>query len=309
MQLPSWSGARLDLATITSTVPVASADEPAALEEIFLLVRQRHGLDLSLYRRAPILRRFATRMRSLNCHSHGDYLLRLREDPEECRQLVCHVTIKVSRFFRDPQVFQRLRRDILPELFAAKKGGEPLRFWSAGCGNGEEAYSLALLAQEVGERCGQPLGATVYGTDVDEEALDRARRAVYRPEALSELAGDFIATHFAVRKGRTGPEYELLPVWRRGVHFQRQDLLSDEAPGEGRPFDLILCRNVLIYLERSAQERVVSLLRESLAPRGCLCLSEAEQLSAVQSSYFEIIHRRDGLYRLVSAVPRGGRKS
>ncbi len=278
--------------------------EQAALDQLFRLVRDRSGLDLTAYRSSTVTRRLSSRMQKLGCRDYLQYYQRLAGDPEEFRELVAHLTVKVSRFFRDARVFARLRTQVLPDLLRDRADDLPLRFWSAGCGNGEEAYSLFLLGQTAAQELDVSSSMVVYGTDVDEGALAEARRAVYRVEAFSETPPEVVVAHFSVRQGRFGPEYELLPVVRQGVTFLRHDLLSEAGP-HGLSFDLILCRNVLIYLERPAQERVVTMLRDSLAPGGYLCLGEAEQLSRTQLPYFEVVDRRDGLYRKTSAVPGG----
>ena len=271
------------------------------LNEVFLLVREREGIDLRAYRRGTVVRRIESRLRKLRCQDHQEYVRRLAEDPEEARRLVEHVTIKVSRFFRNADVFARLHTEVLPDL-ARQAGGDGPRIWSAGCGHGQEAYSLAILVEEMA-RHGRPLPeAAIYGTDVDAEALAVARRGLYPEAALAETPPEFVATYFEPRPERFGLHYEVLPTLRERVEFLHQDLLSGTDAPELAPFHLILCRNVLIYFERSAQERVFDLLAASLAPGGYLCLGEAEQVLRAHQRCFETVDRRAGLYRRVGSA-------
>ncbi len=297
------TGGDLHMYAYPSTESAPSSEEPGYLEAVFDLVRDRTGLDMTAYRHSTVMRRLLSRMQKLGCASYGSYYQRMVEEPEEAHQLVTHLTIKVSRFFRNAPVFSRLEREVLPELVAARSD-EPLRLWSAGCGRGEEAYSLVLLAERASEHRSLPIPTVVYGSDVDEGALADARKAVYREEALEELPADLLDSCFSSRAGRFGREYEVIPAFRGDVQFLRHDLLSDEAAPGGRLFDLILCRNVLIYLQREAQERVLSLLRDSLRPGGYLCLGEAELLTRGQLPYFEVVDRRDALYRKPPRAPR-----
>ncbi len=221
----------------------------------------------------------------------GQYLARLRRDKSEIEALIGHLTIKVSRFCRDAYVFAKLAELVLPERARCRRGAA-LSLWSAGCGWGEEAYSLALLLRRAG------LAGSVLGTDVHEGALAVARAGLYRPAALAELPAEQVAEYFALQAGRHGPSYLLEPAVRELVRFQAHDLTAAGPPG--RDFDLVLCRNVLIYFDLPTQQRVESLLAASLAPGGFLCLGEAEWLGEPPLSAFAVADRQARLFRKAS---------
>lgn len=277
------------------------------LEELLRTVREISGVDLTQYRRTTLSRRIGGRLQKLGCRDYREYARLLAEDPEESAVLLEQVTIKVSSFFRNPQVFALLRDRVLPELLARAAPKVGIRIWSAGCGNGEEAYSLAILVEEISRQQSLQGPSDILGTDVDAGALEAARRGLYPRESLAETSADLIDAYFSAQPGRFGPVYELVPSIRRRVLFQRHDLLSGHpAPGGGH-FDLILCRNVLIYFSRSAQEGVFRLLRHSLAVGGYLCLGEAEQLPSMERHHFATVGRRAGLYRKTGGESQGGR--
>lgn len=286
------------------------SDTPVPLDEIIDLIRERMRIDLRAYRRSSVERRIASRLRKLGCQSYREYARRLATDPDEPRQLVEHLTIKVSRFFRNAAVFARLREEVIPDLLrnaredARRDGGEDggPRFWSAGCARGEEPYTLAIILDDLGAGVeGSPFGpVTIHGTDVDAVALEHARRGVYPAAALEETPPELVARYFARRRGRFADEYELHAALRERVSFARRDLLADDGKPAERQYDLILCRNVLIYLTALAQERVLGILTSSLAPGGYLCLGEAEQIHPAYRSAYQVLDQRRKLYRKIA---------
>ncbi len=268
-----------------------AAGQAAELEAILALLRKRRGLDFRVYRRSMVERRVLGRAALARASDLGQYLARLRRDESEIEALIGHLTIKVSRFCRDAYVFAKLAELVLPERARCRRGAA-LSLWSAGCGWGEEAYSLALLLRRAG------LAGSVLGTDVHEGALAVARAGLYRPAALAELPAEQVAEYFALQAGRHGPSYLLEPAVRELVRFQAHDLTAAGPPG--RDFDLVLCRNVLIYFDLPTQQRVESLLAASLAPGGFLCLGEAEWLGEPPLSAFAVADRQARLFRKAS---------
>ncbi len=266
------------------------------LEDILALIYRKRDIDFRRYRRSTIERRMNARMRLVGTETYDDYLRRLSEDPDEVDRLIGYMTIKVSQFFRNAEVYNLLREVALPE-FSLREQGQPLRFWSAGCGHGEEAYSLAILLGEVDPE-GVRAGSAVYASDVDDRALDNARRGQYSVDALANLPSELVRTHFTAQQGRRGPIYTIADGPRSRVKFFHHDLTSGAEPEAGLRFDLICCRNVLIYFDQAMQERVQHLLFTCLAPGGYLCLGEAERLTTTLDRSFEVIDRRARLYRL-----------
>lgn len=278
--------------------PIAAS---RGVEEILDLVQHQRGLDFRTYRPSMIERRIAGRMLSAHTASHARYLQLLQDDPDEIDRLVACLTIKVSRFFRNADVFNLLRDIVLPDR-VRHLAGRPLRLWSAGCGNGEEAYSLAIMLQEAGGAC---LDSVIHATDIDPAALQAARTAHYPEAALAEVPAALIGRYFHALPApvkplqRTRPQYGV-----RGsalgprLVFAHHDLAVADAPPDGARFDLICCRNVLIYFQRQYQVHIQRLLRDSLVPGGYLCLGEAESLMPGVEAAFEVVDRKARLFRL-----------
>ncbi len=239
-----------------------------ALDEIIALVRARTGVDFSLYRDATIRRRIGNRMISLGAQSLHAYAERLREDMDEAVHLLQRLTIKVSRFYRNAHTFEYLAREALPALARARNGA-PLRIWSAGCGFGEEPYTLAMLLDREG------MDGVVEATDIDPAALAAAAEGVYRAEAMEELPASLAQNYLEPLHGG-GQRYRVRDALRRRVRFMRHDLTADDGRWRDGGFDLVCCRNVLIYLNRDAQRRAFATLGAMLADDGYLCIGEAE---------------------------------
>lgn len=265
-----------------------SAEDIAWLTGLLEVVRERKGLDFSGYRMPTLLRRARNRMLAANVQCPAAYAERLRSEPAEADALVERFTIKVSKFFRDRPTFDALAT----ELRRLNPDRRLLRAWSAGCAQGEEPYSLAILLAETGQRCA---ASQVFATDIDGGALAFALRGRYNPAALENLTPSLLGRHFEVAPG-PGAAYHVNAELRRQVAFRRHDLAGPEAP-PATNFDLICCRNVLIYMQPALQERVVHLLARSLVSDGLLCLGEAEWLPARFARLFEVVDRRARLFR------------
>jgi chemotaxis methyl-accepting protein methylase len=207
-------------------------------------------------------------MISVGESSLGAYLQRLRADAEEASRLLERLTIKVSRFYRNARTFDFLMSEVIPTL-AKMCDGAPLRVWSAGCGCGEEAYTLAMLLDRAG------VAGTVEATDIDPAALAFARVGIYRAEALAELPQYLAGAYLEPLEGKGESRYRVGDALRERVHFSHHDLTA-VAPHTGASFDLVCCRNVLIYLGRDAQQHAFEILNVALRNGGFLCIGEAE---------------------------------
>jgi chemotaxis protein methyltransferase CheR len=186
----------------------------------------------------------------------------------------CRVT--VSRFYRDKDVFDHLASEVLPRLAAAvdTRGGTKLRVWSAGCGAGEEPYSIALAWQFVVALRFPRVSPEIVATDVDDAQLARARSGCYRRSSLRELPAAWVNTAFVP----SGPRYCLRPEYRAGVEFQRKDVRADAPKG---PFDLILCRNLAFtYFDDAQQREVLAVILRELAAGGFIVIGRRERLPA-----------------------------
>lgn len=262
-----------------------------ALDAILQLVRARTGFDFSHYRRATMARRVRNRMARIGARTLEGYLDLLHASPAEAAALLPALTIKVSRFYRNAAAFDLVRDTALPTL-ASQARGRALRLWSAGCGRGEEPYTLAMLLEALA------IPGSVVATDIDEGALHDAAQAEFGPEALHELPRA-LRERFLEPAERAG-EWRVREEVRRRVSFRSQDLALRPAKHAVR-FDLVCCRNVLIYLERAAQQAMLARLTAALAPGGFLLLGEAEWPSGDAMRELEVVANRSRLFRALAA--------
>lgn len=264
--------------------------ERVAVERVLSIVRQRTGTDFGGYRPATIGRRLTNRMISLGITGLGAYLPLLESSPAEAHLLLERLTIKVSRFYRNRRVFDLLRHVVLPQLAAARRGA-PLRIWSAGCGNGEEAYTFAMLLDEAG------VPGEVIATDVDRGALAAAGIGRYASAALGELPEDLRARYLRCDPAGSQEHVVIADALRARVHFLPHDLTRPAVPLAGPPFQVIACRNVLIYLQPAVQEQILRRLRASLVEGGVLVLGEAEWLPPALLPSLAVLDARARLFR------------
>jgi chemotaxis methyl-accepting protein methylase len=234
--------------------------------EMLAIVRVRTGVDFESYREPTLERRIESRMASVGLARREDYLHLLERSEAEAAQLLERITIKVSRFYRHPPTFDQLRERVMPRLAAL---GRPVRAWSAGCGRGEEAYTLAMLLDEAS------IAGSVEATDIDPGALQWGRAGVYAAEAAAELPERLRERYLERVPGPRAARWRVRESLKARVRFSRGDLNQPDAAALA-PFDLVCCRNVLIYWLPQVQVRLLQRLSAAVAREGYLCLGEAE---------------------------------
>ncbi len=267
----------------------APEDVQDKLSDILRYLRAERGLDVSGYRTSMLERRVALRASAVGCRDGSSYLAYLRCHPEELDRLIGALAIHVSWFFRDPLTFEYLTERLLPRLVRAKieQGDPSLRFWSAGCASGEEAYSIAILIREALKKTDRRLNVHIFATDITEDALKRARRGVYPLESVREVKYGLLKEYFrpvrpegGMGTGRAEEWFQVIPEIRDMVSFSIYDILDRKtiAPPDSifGAFDLILCRNLMIYFNLESQDGILTKLFRSLSPGGYLILGEAE---------------------------------
>src|SRR4051794_12659272 len=226
------------------------AGEQESFETLLEFLKESRGFDFTGYKRSSIWRRVTRRMQQIGVTSFNDYLDVLQVDQDEFTHLFNTVLINVTGFLRDPEAWQELREEIVPQVLAGKTRGEAIRVWSAGCASGEEAYGLAMvLAEAVGPEEFRRR-VKVYATDVDEDALATARLASYDERELAALPEEWRERYFERSAGR----YTFRSDLRRSVIFGRNDLVQDAPIGR---LDLLVCRNTLMYLNADTQAQVL----------------------------------------------------
>ena len=279
----------------SASTPDSGADENAVLTQIFQKVRAAHGVDFTHYKRTTIRRRIERRMMLRRIESLDEYRESLDRDPGELAALYQDFLIRVTEFFRDPTAFEALRQNVLPALCAGRLPKEPIRIWVPGCATGEEVYSIAIAVLEYLGDSLPPVKIQIFGTDVSEAALEKARAGVYPIDALQEVSAERLERFFVKQNG----EYRISKDIRDLCLFARQDVTRD--PPFSR-LDLISCRNLLIYLDEVAQRRVLRTFHYALRPQGMLFFGPAE--SVAQSP--ELFEQTDSRLRVFRRIPKAG---
>ena len=255
-------------------------------------ISQGSGLTVEVYKDKCIRRRIAVRMRACGVHTYADYQALLDRSPAEYERLRDALTINVTRFYRNAETWNLLRRDLIPRL--CTPGSGEIRVWSAGCSSGEEAYTIAILAAEHRERAGRAGELDrliVDATDVDRLSLDRAKAARYRPENLTEMPPELARRYLEP----DGDQVQVVARVRGRVFVRRVDLSSGRPPR--RDYHMVVCRNVLIYFDRPMQEKLFQLFTDSLRPGGYLILGKVESLFGPVRDRLAIVDPRERVYR------------
>jgi two-component system, chemotaxis family, CheB/CheR fusion protein len=273
--------------------PVGVPGEPQGLSAVYRMLQEEYGIDFTNYKPTTVTRRIERRLAMARSQNIHEYVAHLKQDKLELDVLYRDLLIGVTRFFRDEGAFQVLETTVLPELLERVPRDRPLRIWVAGCATGEEVYSLAIalsdLMLEVGSR---PI--KIFATDLHRGSLERAARGVYDEEAVAGVSAERLARYFL----RMGNTYQVVPDLRQMVVFAPHNVIRDA------PFtrvDLVTCRNLLIYLQPSAQEKVLSLCHFALNRGGVLFLGPSENVGALARD-LEPIDKHWKIYRKLSDV-------
>jgi len=258
------------------------------LQDILRLLITDGGIDFRQYKATTLSRRIQRRCLVTGFQNLNDYLHLLETSAEERKQLQNDLLISVTQFFRDPEAWQFLETDILPPLIEQMSIEAPLRIWVTACASGEEAYSMAILVDELATAQGKPVHAKIFATDIANYCLDYAAQGVY-PKAIARNISQIRLRRYFTQQGDS---YEIIRPIRDMIVFAPHNLIKDA--GFSR-MHLISCRNVLIYMEPSLQEQVLKRLHFSLLQNGILFLGESESPGNLEDE-FVVNHQRFKIY-------------
>jgi len=259
------------------------------IAQILALIESNLGVDFTAYKISTLFRRTTRRMVLHKLQNLRQYLQLLRSSPVEIEELFQDILINVTRFFRDPEAFETMKAGILPKLAADRGRDDPLRIWVLGCSTGEEAYSLAILCEEFARELGRPLPVRIFATDLNQAGIEKARAGVYPKSIESDVSPERLREFFVAADGG----YRVSRAIREMCVFAPHNGLTEP------PFshmDIVSCRNMLIYLDRSLQERLLPLLHYALRADGLLWLGASEAIGSF-SHLFETCDARLKMYR------------
>ncbi len=266
------------------------------LTQLFGIIRSKHDIDFASYKPSTIERRIRRRMAVNRVDTLAEYLPIVRHSLDEVERLYGDILIRVTGFFRDPQVFGSLQRDVFPALLRDRKDGQGLRVWVPGCATGEEVYSIAIAALETAGTLGANSQIQIFGTDVSEPAIDRARAGLYPDAVLTEVSSDRLRKFFSRVEGG----YRINKAVRDCCIFARQNVTKD-APFSR--LDLISCRNVMIYFGTALQRKVMSIFNYALRTDGYLLLGTSETIGNF-GDLFKIVDRKNKIYQKKTGARR-----
>jgi two-component system CheB/CheR fusion protein len=267
----------------------------SAYNNIVLLLRSQTGHDFSSYKETTVLRRIERRMGIHQMDKITDYVRFMEQNSQERELLFKELLIGVTNFFREPAEWELLKENVFPALLAERAPSQTLRAWVSACATGEEAYSLAIVFKEVLEQLtpAQNFSLQIFATDLDRDAIDKAREAVYSENIAADVSPERLRKYFVkVDRG-----YQVAKPIRDMVIFAPQNLIMDP------PFtklDILSCRNLLIYLTPELQKKLLPLFHYTLNPGGFLFLGSAETVGNF-TDLFEILHRKSRLYQRLNS--------
>lgn len=261
----------------------------SAIQAILVRLRAHSGQDFTCYKKSTMSRRIQRRMTVHHISEPRAYLEFLRDNPPEIEALINELLISVTSFFRDQDAWKALEERVLPALIEDRPDDMPLRVWVPGCATGEEAYSVAIVLEEAKRKFERPYTIQIFATDLDERAIEGARVGVYAEGISADVSAARLKAYFTRQDGA----YRVNKGLRESIVFAQQNMLSDP------PFtrmDIIVCRNVLIYMDIAAQQQVLPNFHYSLRPEGVLFLGSAESLGPA-AELFEVLDGKHKLFR------------
>lgn len=262
------------------TRPLAAAGQMrnTELQQLVAQIYRLTGVDFSGYKEDTLLRRLAKRKSELGLASTQAYRSLVQQKPEELRLLQRAFLVSVSSFFRDSPAFRALEQ-ALRQALVRKPAGQAMRIWVPGCASGEETYTLAMLLQPLLDQEDRRHPLEIVGTDLNPVAIDLARAGLYRASAIREMPPERVARYFLSERNHV----RVKPEFQANVRFELGDVLTRQPPGQ---FDLVSCRNLLIYMKRELQDQLIRTLHQSLLPRGLLFIGLSESLGDAGDQLF-----------------------
>jgi chemotaxis protein methyltransferase CheR len=271
----------------SKSVELTNYLENSAFQKVKRMIAESAGLDCSGYRDEYLKRRFEIRLRATGSETYARYIIYLKKHPEEFTNLLNDLTINYTTFFRDRDVYEHLEQKLLPKLFLSKN---PVKIWSAGCATGEEPYSLSILIHKIlGKRLAdRPVN--IVASDIDKDALSKAQRGAYGPRQVSTMSSKMIEEYFT----HEGDSWIVKDFLKSNIRFERFDLNQASLHVN---FDLILCRNVMIYFSKEGQQHIHMNFYRALRDGGYMITGKSEILSGEPAEKFQALDYTTRVYQ------------
>ncbi|MCQ1535955.1 protein-glutamate O-methyltransferase CheR [Methanosarcina sp. KYL-1] len=266
-------------------------EEDPGFEVLKQVITKNTGFNCNQYKESHFRRRINVRVRATNSGSYAEYLKVLKKDPEEYRHLIEALTVNVSEFFRNPETYRIIEEEILPSVIKSKSEAmiKSIRIWSAGCASGEEAYSFAILLHEILNKDFDKYRISIIGTDIDTLSLEKARKGIYNESVMKNVDTSTRELYFT----KKGEKYQISEQLKKIAHFKQHDLISGSGMSH---FDIIICRNVMIYFKKEIQEHLHINFYRALNTGGYFIIGKAETLLGTANNLFKPYNTRERLY-------------
>ena len=265
--------------------------KPMGFDEFLKEVTPLFGLQWRPFQRRGVKRKIERRIVEVGLSNFDEYLLKVQKDSEEQSHLSKILTVTISRFYRDKEVFDTLESSIIPAIIKNKKGKDEFKIWSIGCASGEEPYSLSMLWKEKFERIWSQINFSILATDINGNLLERAREGRYKRSSLKEVPEEVLRKFFKIKDGF----YILDQSIRENVEFRRHDIIHEE-PFSG--MDIVFCRNLIFtYFSKKSQMDVLKKIARSLNEEGYFIIGKDESLLLTYPTLFIPIFPTERIYQ------------
>lgn len=258
--------------------------------DLKILIKRKIGFNCEDYKQPHLKRRLAVRLRATQSKSYRDYSQILLRNAEEERLLKETLTVNVTELFRNPETYESVYDNVLPELMKAKKDLKFIKIWSAGCSNGEEPYSIAIMLSQFLGNSIKRYNISILATDIDEDSLGKAEKGIFQEKQLEKIGKERIDNYF----DKKDSNYQVKEDLKKLVKVKRHDLISGPKMGG---FDIIFCRNVTIYFEQKLQETLYMNFYDSLNEGGFFVMGKTETLVGPASSLFNRFDLKERIYQ------------
>lgn len=266
-------------------------EEEIGFELLKREITESTGFNCEQYKEAHFKRRINVRVRATSSENYKEYLRLLKRNPVEREHLINTLTINVSEFFRNPETFEVIEKEVIPFIIKSRSDSlvKSIRIWSAGCATGEEVYSLAILLHRALGRDFEKYRISITGTDIDILSLEKARKGIYLENVLKNVDTSTKENYFV----KQSEAYQVSDKLRSMIRFKRHDMISESSTDR---FDLIICRNVMIYFKKEIQEQLQINFHKALNRDGFFVIGKAETLLGNASNSFKPYNARERLY-------------
>lgn len=266
-------------------------EDEKEFSELKSVIKRKIGFNCEDYKQPHLKRRLAVRLRATESKSYRDYTQMLLRDDEEVSKLKETLTVNVTELFRNPETFDSVRNNVLPELIKQKGINKVIKVWSAGCSNGEEPYSIAIMLNEFFGRSIKRYNISIQATDIDDDSIAKAETAIFQPKQLEKIGQERI-NRFFIKKDNNN--YQVIDEVKKLVKVKRHDLISGP---KFSGFDIIFCRNVTIYFEQSLQEILYMNFYNALNDGGYFVMGKTETLVGPSTQLFKRFDLKERIFQ------------